>query len=208
VQNININAYYDFFYKDFFRKDMDMGRLILVTGGARSGKSTFAEETVAKFGENILYIATSIPFDDEMKLRIKLHREQRPASWETIEAYRDIDTKISQKVRGKSGVMLDCITIMVSNLMLEKAMDWEGITVNEIALIEVEIKAEINKLIAFIEACEIPFVIVTNELGMGVVPPTVLGRVVRDVAGRANQALAKAADEVHLCVSGIPVKIK
>jgi len=97
---------------------------------------------------------------------------------------------------------------MVSNLMLEKAMDWEGITVNEIALIEVEIKAEINKLIAFIEACEIPFVIVTNELGMGVVPPTVLGRVVRDVAGRANQALAKAADEVHLCVSGIPVKIK
>lgn len=185
-----------------------MGKLILVTGGARSGKSTFAEDTARKLGENVLYIATSKAFDDEMKERIKRHRAQRPAQWDTIEAYKDMDLNLMDRLDGKDVVLLDCITIMVSNLMLEKAMDWEGITTEEINQVENHVKLEIEKLIAVVRVSDTPFIIVTNELGMGVVPPYELGRAVRDIAGRANQMLAKAAEEVYLCVSGIPVKIK
>jgi adenosylcobinamide kinase / adenosylcobinamide-phosphate guanylyltransferase len=87
-------------------------------------------------------------------------------------------------------------------------MDWDGICPDEISRVEDNVKDEVDKLINVVKAAEIPFIIVTNELGMGVVPPYELGRAIRDIAGRANQMLAKAADEVHLCVSGIPVRIK
>lgn len=185
-----------------------MGNIILVTGGARSGKSTFAEEEAKKAGTNVIYIATSIPFDDEMKDRIKKHRQQRPSNWETVETYKDIDLHLKGRLEGKNAVLLDCITIMVSNLMLEKAYDWEGMAVDEINEVEAKVKIEIDKLINVAQESSVPFIIVTNELGMGVVPPTSLGRAIRDIAGRANQMLARAASEVYLCVSGIPVKIK
>ena len=185
-----------------------MGKLILITGGARSGKSSFAEETAKRLGSNILYVATSIAFDEEMKDRIKRHREQRPSEWETVEAYRDLDVELEGRLGGKDVVLLDCITVMVSNLMLEKSMDWEGISVEEIRDAEERAGLEIEKLLKLAGAARIPFIIVTNELGMGVVPPTELGRAIRDIGGRANQVLARAAEEVYLCVSGIPVKIK
>lgn len=185
-----------------------MGKLILVTGGARSGKSTFAEDMVRKLGEKVIYIATSAACDDEMKDRIKRHREQRPAGWLTVEAYKDMDLNLKDRLTGMDAVLLDCITIMVSNLMLEKAMDWEGISADEINKVEAGVKEEVEKLINVANEAPVPFVIVTNELGMGVVPPYELGRAVRDIAGRANQMLAKTAEEVYLCVSGIPVKIK
>ena len=185
-----------------------MGKLILVTGGARSGKSTFAEEYVRKLGGNVLYIATSIPFDDEMKERIKRHKAQRPSEWQTVEAYKDMDLQLKDGLKGRDAVLLDCITIMVSNLMLERAMDWEGVSPEEINAVEAYVKDEIDKLIKTAMDSEIPFIIVTNELGMGVVPPYELGRAIRDIAGRVNQMLAKASEEVYLCVSGIPVKIK
>lgn len=185
-----------------------MGKLILVTGGARSGKSTFAEDTVRKMGERAVYVATSAVCDDEMRERVKKHRAQRPAGWLTVEAYKDLDTKLEGVLGSVDAVLLDCITIMVSNLMLEKAMDWEGISAEEINEVEAAVKLEIEKLINTAKKASVPFVIVTNELGMGVVPPYELGRAVRDIAGRANQMLAKAAEEVYLCISGIPVKIK
>lgn len=185
-----------------------MGKLILITGGARSGKSSFAEETAKKLGGNILYVATSIAFDEEMKDRIKKHREQRPHKWETVEAYRNLDVELEGRLDGKNAVLLDCITVMVSNLMLEKSMDWEGIGTEEIEAAEKRAGLEIEKLLRTIASVEIPFIVVTNELGMGVVPPTVLGRAIRDIGGRANQLLARTADEVYLCVSGIPVRIK
>lgn len=185
-----------------------MGKIILVTGGARSGKSTFAEDTARNLGGNVVYVATSKPCDDEMKERIRKHRSQRPQEWETVEAYKDMDIHLKNRLKDRDAVLLDCVTIMVSNLMLEKAMDWEGITADEINQVEAYVKNEIDKLIAVAMEAEIPFIIVTNELGMGVVPPYELGRAVRDIAGRANQMLAKVAGEVYLCVSGIPVKIK
>lgn len=185
-----------------------MGKLILVTGGARSGKSTFAEETVKKLGDKVLYIATAIPFDEEMKLRIKKHQEQRPSYWETLEAYKDFDIKLKNKLEEKTVIMLDCVTVMITNLMFEEYLDWDKINCEEIEKIEERVKKEIGKLLAIIEGAQLPFVLVTNEIGMGIVPEYPSGRVFRDVAGRANQMLAKAADEVYLCVSGIPMKIK
>lgn len=185
-----------------------MRKIILVTGGARSGKSTFAEEAVKKLGDKVLYIATAIPFDDEMKLRIKKHQEQRPSYWETLEAYKDFDEKLKSKLEEKTVVMLDCITVMITNLMFEKCLDWDKISVDEIDKLEEYIKTEIGKLLGVIDEAQIPFVLVTNEIGMGIVPEYASTRAFRDIAGRVNQMLAKVADEVYLCVSGIPVKIK
>ena len=185
-----------------------MGRFILVTGGARSGKSSFAAEMAGKFGSDIVYIATSIPLDKEMEFRIRKHREQRPAEWETIEAYRDLDKRLGNSLRGKSAVILDCVTIMVTNLMMDIRQDWENAGICDIVTTEELIKDEVFKLIDVIKKGDIPFIIVTNELGMGVVPEYALPRIFRDISGRMNQLLAANADEVYLCVSGIPVKIK
>ena len=185
-----------------------MGRLILVTGGARSGKSSFAEETVRGLGDNILYIATATAFDDEMKERIRRHRLQRPSNWETLEAYRDFERTLPGMMKGRDAVLLDCVTVMVSNIMLQNAMDWEKLSVEDINEVELEVVQQMGMLLSIVKEADIPFILVTNELGMGVVPPYVLGRAIRDIAGRVNQQLARAADEVYLCVSGIPVKIK
>lgn len=185
-----------------------MGKLILITGGARSGKSTFAEDIAKGFGTGILYIATAIAFDEEMKERIRRHRLHRPSSWETLEAFCDFDKKLPQMLEGRDAVLLDCITVMISNIMLQTAMDWEVLKTDDINAAEKAVSEQIEKLLTVIKEADIPFILVTNELGLGVVPPSVLGRAIRDIGGRANQRIARAADEVYLCVSGIPVKIK
>lgn len=185
-----------------------VGKLIFVTGGARSGKSTFAEKLASATGDNVVYIATAIAFDDEMKDRIKKHRLQRPSCWLTVEAYKDMDKRLPPILAGKSAVLLDCITLMVSNIMLEENMDWECISTDKVQKVELAVSAEIEKLLKIVKKYDPLFIIVSNELGMGVVPPTVLGRAMRDIAGRINQLLAREADEVYFCVSGIPLKIK
>lgn len=185
-----------------------MGRLILVTGGARSGKSSYAEELAGGFGDNVLYIATSIPFDEEMKERVKKHRERRPSDWETLEAYKDLDRHVEGRLATKSAVLLDCITVMAANLMLEKCPDLDKLDDRAAEEVEKHVLLQINSLLEAVKASPVPFVVVTNEIGMGVVPEHKSARVFRDVAGRGNQVLARTADEVYLCVSGIPVRIK
>jgi adenosylcobinamide kinase / adenosylcobinamide-phosphate guanylyltransferase len=185
-----------------------MGNMILVTGGARSGKSTFAEDLARTFGDNVKYIATSIPFDEEMKQRVKKHREQRPESWETIEAYKDLDMHLKGKLSANPAVMLDCITVMTTNLMFENCSDFDNLSTEDFKNIEEYVNTQINILINLSKGCESTFILVTNEVGMGIVPENKLARIFRDIAGRVNQTLAKAADEVYFCVSGIPMKIK
>lgn len=185
-----------------------MGKLILVTGGARSGKSTYAEHLAKEMGSDILYIATSIPFDDEMKLRIKKHREQRPSGWDTLEAYSGLDEKMADRLDDKQAVLVDCMTIMTTNLMMERCSDWDNLTAQVTQDMEQYTVREVQKLLETAKKADIPFILVTNEVGMGVVPEYASGRLFRDIAGRVNQIIAREADEVYLCVSGIPVKIK
>lgn len=181
---------------------------ILVTGGSRSGKSTFAESIAKKCEEDVLYIATSIPFDDEMKTRVKKHRMQRPSYWHTLEAYKDFDIHLKNNENNKTTVLIDCITLMVSNLMLEENLDWENVSEDEVINIEKKIVNELEKLLGAIKENVATLIMVTNEVGMGVIPANRLSRVFVDIAGRVNQKLSKEANEVYFCVSGIPVKIK
>jgi len=188
-----------------------VGKLVFVTGGARSGKSSYAESLINEIDggtEDILYIATAVPFDEEMKARVRNHRERRPGSWKTLEAYKNFDVKLPELLGDRSGVLLDCITNMVSNLILEKYTGEKEIKEFEFLSILEYVKEEIEKLMKVVEKVSIPFVMVTNEVGMSLVPEYPLGRLFRDIAGIVNQIIAKKADEVYLCVSGIEVKIK
>ncbi|NLD49517.1 MAG: bifunctional adenosylcobinamide kinase/adenosylcobinamide-phosphate guanylyltransferase [Clostridiaceae bacterium] len=185
-----------------------MGKFILVTGGSRSGKSSFAETLAKQMNSDVLYIATSIPFDDEMRLRVQKHREQRPCTWSLLETYKDLDVLQNDVYKHKKVFLLDCITLMVSNIMLEKAFDWDNLNNESIEEVENCVRMEMEKLLSSIEKLPGDFIAVTNEVGMGIVPENKLSRIFRDIAGRANQMLAQKADEVYLCVSGVPVKIK
>ncbi len=185
-----------------------MGKLILITGGARSGKSIFAEKKVAEFGNNILYIATARPSDDEMVLRVEKHRKQRPSDWVTMEIYEDMAKTIDAAKIKEEAILLDCVTIMVANLFFENDVDWENLDRVEIETIENKVAAQISNIIKSLTALPIPVVAVTNEIGMGIVTDNKLSRVYRDIVGKANQSFAKAASEVYMCVSGIPICIK
>jgi adenosylcobinamide kinase/adenosylcobinamide-phosphate guanylyltransferase len=185
-----------------------MGKLIFVTGGARSGKSRFAED-LFKAVDDVLYAATAFPFDDEMENRIRIHKERRNPLWETVEGYNTLAENISQYRGSCSSLLFECVTIMVTNLMLEdRDLDWDIITPGEVGLIEQRVDSEVDALIAAAKKFSGIAVIVSNETGMGIIPASPLSRHFSDIAGRANQKLAASADEVYFTVSGIPVKIK
>lgn len=191
------------------RKEQLEANVILVTGGARSGKSNFAEKTVASMGGNIAYIATAIPLDEGMEDRIKKHRESRPSEWTTFEIYKDIYKSIDEIAMNHDTLILDCVTIMITNLMFEDlSIDWDKVSRSEIDKIEKEILNQISLLIDNIKKFKLNAVLVTNELGMGIVPENRLSRIYRDIAGRINQFIASNCDSVYLTVSGIPIKIK
>jgi len=183
-----------------------LGKLFFITGGARSGKSTFAEKLAANYEDSISYIATAIPFDDEMKDRIAKHRQQRPQSWKTYEAYRGIGGIIRQN--HASVFLLDCMTVLITNQMLDEEVDWDHPTLEDVQKTESNIRREVDDIIRAIKEVTADLIVVSNELGMGLVPEYPLGRVFRDIAGRMNQLLAKAADEAYFVVSGIPLRLK
>lgn len=190
--------------------------LTMVTGGARSGKSTFAEELVSKLvlrrkGQNsnaqVLYIATAIPFDAEMKIRIQKHREQRSRDWRTIEQSEGLATVFQQAE--ERIILLDCITVMLGNLLFSSGVDEEMPNLAEVAQVEKKITDQMTEILDVIKRdLTRDVVIVTNELGLGLVPAYPLGRIFRDLAGRINQKIAKASDHVYFVISGIPTLIK
>lgn len=185
-----------------------MGRIIFVTGGARSGKSTFAEKYCIENGENLGYIATAEALDEEMKDRIKKHRIQRGNNWSTYEKPLKIEACITEIMNSHQCVLLDCITMYISNIMFKDNLDFENISVEKTNEIELEITNSILEILNRTKAAKGDLVLVSNEVGLGIVPDNKLSRIYRDYVGRANQVCAKYADEVYFVVSSIPMKIK
>jgi adenosylcobinamide kinase / adenosylcobinamide-phosphate guanylyltransferase len=185
-----------------------MGKLILITGGARSGKSSFAENKAAEYGKEVMYIATSVPFDDEMKDRVRKHKERRPNNWQTYVAYKQLK-RVYDRSSSFDVILLDCITVMVTNLLFDFATgDFDMLVSAELNEIEKAIIEEVDDFINSVNSNTQTVIMVTNELGSGIVPEYKSGRVFRDIAGRVNQLVAARADEVYLTVCGIPIKIK
>lgn len=186
-----------------------MKNIVLITGGARSGKSTYAEKLANQAKSGVLYIATSIPFDDEMKDRVKKHKERRPSTWYTFEGYRNLKSVFYNEEMQFDTILLDCITIMVTNLMFDNAGDsFDDLSNEAIDTMESEILQEVADFLNEAEKSTKTIIIVTNEIGSGIVPEYKMARVFRDIAGRVNQYIADRAQEVHLVVCGIPIKIK
>ncbi|MFC2034347.1 bifunctional adenosylcobinamide kinase/adenosylcobinamide-phosphate guanylyltransferase [Chloroflexota bacterium] len=179
---------------------------ILVTGGARSGKSTYAQNFAMESGKEVLFVATATAGDEEMKQRIENHKRARPSSWETLEVATHVGNSILEKVGKAELVIVDCITLLVNNVIGQYADD-SGEQFDT-SLVERDVVSEINELIDCMKRLDISFIVVTNEVGTGLVPVNKMGRVYRDLLGRANQLLAKQADEVYLMVTGLPLMIK
>lgn len=168
-----------------------MNKTILVTGGARSGKSAIAENLACAAGPARVYIATAEPRDSEMAARIAAHRARRGEGWTTHEEPLDLAGALSA-TDGQGPRLVDCLTLWLSNLMLAER-DWTRAAEAVIALLPTQSD---------------PIIFVTNEVGAGIVPENALARAYRDAAGLLNQRLAAAADEVYLAVAGIPLRIK
>ena len=181
--------------------------MILITGGARSGKSRLAEQLAAQQGDKVLYIATSIVTDDEMAERITIHQQTRPATWRTHEGYSALGRVIREQSASCDAIMLECITTMITNLMFDQTGDIPAEEMDFTAIEEC-VTAEIDDLIAACLVCDCPVYLVTNEVGFGIVPDNLLARRFRDIAGRVNQRLAASAREMYLVVSGIELKMK
>jgi len=181
-----------------------MGRsLTLILGGARSGKSTYAEQQAATAGDRVLYVATAEAWDDEMRARIAAHRTQRPATWHTVEAPRAVGAAIQPAlVADVQAVLVDCLTLLASNVIIGLP---EG---SDDRVATAALNRELDALLDAYEQSEAAWFVVSNEVGLGIVPAYPLGRVYRDALGRANQRLAAIADRVIFMVAGLPMTVK
>lgn len=185
-----------------------MGHLTFLTGGVRSGKSWHAEQ-MAKRYDDVAYIATAVNTDEEMRRRILKHQERRPQSWQTYEAPYDIADIIANS--SHEAYLIDCVTVLITNLLLKERPDWgenDILTHGQQEMLERVIEDSIRQMLDEISKSSAVFVVVSNEVGMGLVPAYSLGRIFRDAAGIANRMIAEEADEVNLCVSGILLPLK
>lgn len=173
-----------------------MKKTVFVLGGCRSGKSGYALETAEQFpGDNKIFIATCIPSDDEMKQRVTRHRQERSRTWKTAEAPLLLPEAIAENSRRADVILADCLTLWVSNLLMES---------DDASKIEMQIP----RLTAAIEKSHCPVILVSNEVGQGIVPENKLARLYRDLIGSTNQAVAQCVDQVVWTVAGIPVTVK
>lgn len=183
--------------------------VVMVTGGARSGKSSFAERAAERLGDEGVYVATAIAFDEEMKERIASHRARRAETgfvWKTVEEplrlperLEAIDFDYNVYRGGHAVVLVDCLTIWLSNVLLQ----WEDEPDAEARCAE-----RVDALVRVLQRFQGTVVLVTNEVGLGLVPPNRLGRLFRDVAGRMNQQVAAVSRQVFLVTAGIPIELK
>lgn len=179
-----------------------MGHLMLVTGGARSGKSAFAEERLSACPGPHGYIATAPIYDAEMAARVKAHQRRRPASWQTYEVPEKLPDILPEIFLHERSVLLDCVTLYFSTyLFTHREMDDEAVVCG--ALKEME-----HILDVFRTYTDRNFIIVTNEIGCGIVPMEHVSRLYRDLIGKINQYVAGRADEVYLVACGLPLCLK
>ncbi len=242
--------------------EFNKGKLTLILGGARSGKSVLAEKLAQAAADEtgVLYVATLLPSDEEMRDRIVQHRAARPAHWRTVETPFDLTKNLLSALQAERVVLVDCLTVWTGNLMVRESQNsaellethafygeiydddittarshngtsvlepdreeditsdlQSGIILQPVvaevrppdyAKLEASIMAELEKLVAAIRERDVNLILVSNEVGMGLVPPYPLGRAYRDLLGRVNQRLAKLADEVYLVVAGLPIELK
>jgi adenosylcobinamide kinase/adenosylcobinamide-phosphate guanylyltransferase len=174
---------------------MTPGKLILVLGGARSGKSNFAQELARSIGSQVVYVATAQAKDEEMRQRIIKHQASRPGSWHTVEETHRLEKIIREHGEKAEAVIVDCLTLWISNLLLD------GST-------EEFILRQAGNLVQAAKLISAGTILVANEVGLGLVPDNALGRIYRDVAGRVNQLVASQADEVYFVVAGLAFELK
>jgi len=170
--------------------------MILILGGARSGKSTYAEQLAASY-KSVTYLATAQAFDEEMAARIAKHQADRPANWRTVECPFDPANAIRGNATDTDCYLLDCMTLFVSNIILRDENSADD-----------NVKNAVNDIIAAYREAGKDLIIVSNEVGLGLVPEYPLGRIYRDCLGRTNQQLAAAADKVLFLIAGLPVNVK
>ena len=180
---------------------MDTSKIILVTGGARRGKSAFAERYAAALPGRHAYVATARIFDEEMAQRIAIHRKRRPSSWQTWEIPQDLPETMERLCQSSDVALVDCLTLYFSNYLF--AHDGE----DDEAIIDGAL-AELQAVLAAFRQAGVTAVLVTNELGCGIVPMEHVSRLYRDLMGKINQAAAAEADEVYLSVCGITTELK
>jgi adenosylcobinamide kinase/adenosylcobinamide-phosphate guanylyltransferase len=172
-----------------------MARVIFITGGARSGKSRLAEGLAEAYGAPLGYIATGGGGDAEMAERIARHRARRGDAWTTIEEPNDLACAIGRSDGRFNAVLVDCVTLWLTNLLLA----WDDHS---------RIMSAVEKLTGLFPPLTTPLILVSNEVGMGIVPENRLARRFRDLAGEANELIAAAADEVYVTFSGLPLRLK
>jgi adenosylcobinamide kinase / adenosylcobinamide-phosphate guanylyltransferase len=166
--------------------------ITLVLGGARSGKSAFAERLVRESGLSPVYVATGQAFDGEMRDRISLHRERRGSEWRTVEEPLDLCRVLREEATPENAVLVDCLTLWTTNLMMAEA----------------DMAKSFDELVASLLSLRGPVVFVSSEVGLGIVPDNAMARAFRDHAGRVNQMVAAAASQVYFIAAGLPMVLK
>lgn len=172
-----------------------MGKIIFILGGVRSGKSSYAIEKALRLDKKVAFIATCSYFDKEMKERIEIHKKNRPGHWPLFEEPQNIPLLLKRLGSKFKVVIIDCLTLFISNLLSE-------------GFNEQEIVAQVFKIVRTVKSVKCKLIIISNEVGLGLVPKNPLARRFRDLAGRVNQLVAQEADEVFFMISGLPWKLR
>lgn len=180
-----------------------------VIGGARSGKSSFAELKASEYSQKVLYLATATVTDQAMADRVKKHKEQRPSSWDTLEMYGDFKKLIySEEFIRSEAILLDCITTLIGNFMHESKLNFDSCSPEDVNILEKKITDEVLALISLCNENNKKLIIVSNETGMGLVPSYYMGNYFRDISGRINNLIGQKSDFMYFIFSGIAIKLK